>query len=381
MPVPKKIIIIAGEESGDAHAADLVKKLLKKDPTLLFSGIGGNHMQAAGVELISDLARYATTGLTEVVRHASVLIKAYMAIKNHLKETKPDLLLLIDFPEFNLRLAKYAKQKLGLKIIYYISPQIWAWKARRIHTIRKNIDRMAVILPFEKTLYEKAGVPVSFVGHPLVKKIPHYDDIDQTRRQLHLPLDKKIVALLPGSRINEIQQHLPILVETAKRLATTMDNLHFVIPIAGTIKLSDIQAYFAQSTINITFVVEQALDVIASSDCVVVASGTASLECALLLKPMCIIYKASLLTYMVANKVIKVRYLGLCNLLQNKMIAPELLQYDCNATELTLMLKELLTNQEKIQHMHQSLLELKQSLSAEQADCTIAELVESELEL
>lgn len=381
MPTLKRIVIIAGEESGDAHAAHLVHELLKNNPDLQFSGIGGDHLEEAGMELVHDLARYGATGLTAVVRHTATIYKAFKVIKQHLKEVKPDLLVLVDCPSFNLRIAKYAKEVLNLRIVYYISPQIWAWKANRIHTIRQYIDRMAVILPFEKKIYEQAKVPVSFVGHPLVGKIPLYSDLHQLRLQLTLPVDKKIVALLPGSRRNEIEHHLPVMVETAKQLSLAVANVHFVIPVARTIQLGMVEHYFKNSDLSLTLVKEQAIEVAACSDCVVVASGTASLECALLLRPMCIVYKVSLLTYLIASRVIKVRYLGLCNLLQNKMIVPEFLQYDCNAPELLITLKELLSNPQQSKLMQDRLLLLKQSLSAEEADCSIAEVVEQELAL
>lgn len=379
MPRPKRIVIVAGEESGDIHAAHLVGELLAGDPTLQISGIGGQHMQTAGVALVSDLARHGVTGLTEVIRHLRVIRQAFIAIKKHLATIKPDLLILVDYPGFNLRLAKFAKQVLGLRIIYYISPQLWAWKANRIHIIRSCIDRMAVILPFEKTIYEKAGIPVSFVGHPLLKKIPTYHDLTQVRRQLNVPIDKKLVAILPGSRRNEIEHHLPILVETAIKLTATMPHLHFVIAVAGSLPNGLIESYFKQASLNISFIVGQTLDVVACSDCVVVASGTASLECALLQKPMCIIYKTSRLTYMAAVKVINVKYLGLCNLLQGSMIVPELLQYDCNAHELTLILQQLLTNQQVIAKMISRLALLKQSLSLEKADHSLTDLIKHEL--
>lgn len=170
MQKSKRVVIIAGEESGDVHASVLIRQLKATYPDIEISGIGGQHMQEAGAQIISDLARFGVTGLTAVIRHLNVIRKAFIAIKKHLNQQKPDLLILVDYPGFNLRLAKYAKQKLGLKIVYYISPQIWAWKANRIHLIKKCVDQMAVILPFEKALYEKAQVPVNFVGHPLVEK-------------------------------------------------------------------------------------------------------------------------------------------------------------------------------------------------------------------
>lgn len=378
MQKTKGIVIVAGEESGDIHAANFVRQLRKNKKDYLFSGIGGRHMQEAGVELISDLAVYGVTGVTAVIRNFAVIRKAFKAIVSHLQKTKPDLLVLVDYPGFNLRLAKVAKQ-MGIRILYYISPQIWAWKAKRIETIRACVDRMAVILPFEKTIYEKEKVPVSFVGHPLVEKISHCDDLQNARQRLNLPTDKTLIAMLPGSRINEIEQHMPVLLATVENLSQHHANLHFVIPIAGNLDPAKIKNYFSNSKVKISFTAGQATEVVACSDCVVVASGTASLECALLEKPMCIIYKVSMLSYVVIMKFIKVRYLGLCNLLQNKMVVPELLQYDCNPVELTRTLTELLTNQEVKSRMQQKLRDIKRLLSNEQADCSISELIEAEL--
>ncbi|CEK10842.1 lipid-A-disaccharide synthase [Legionella hackeliae] len=379
MPSSKRIVIIAGEESGDMHAANLVHQLKAWQPDLQISGIGGRHMQEAGVRLISDLARFGVTGLSEVIRHLKVIKKAFNAIKLHLKTTKPDLLILVDYPGFNLRLAKFAKQELGIRILYYISPQIWAWKANRIETIRANIDRMAVILPFEKEIYQKADVPVSFVGHPLVDKIQCCDNQENARIHLNLPTNKRIIAMLPGSRRNEIEKHMPILVQTAEMLSQQNTDLHFVIPIAQSLKPELIQSYFAKSQVTISFIKGRATEVAACSDCVVVASGTASLECALLEKPMCIIYKSSLISYIAAMQVIKVKYLGLCNLLKNEMVVPELLQYDCNAKELSRIVTELLTDNDVIQRMSRRLKQLKLSLSHQEADCSLTDLVKQEL--
>ncbi|KTD18502.1 lipid-A-disaccharide synthase [Legionella lansingensis] len=377
----KHIVIVAGEESGDRHAAHLVHQLHAKNSNLAISGVGGRHMEEAGVHLVSDLARFGVTGLFEVLRHLRMIKKAFQAIKLHIQNTKPDLLILVDCPGFNLPLAKFAKQKLGIRILYYISPQIWAWKANRLETIRANIDRMAVILPFEKDIYQKAGIPVSFVGHPLVERIQFCTNVKAARQNLNLPTTKRLVAMLPGSRIHEIEKHMPVLVKTTQILSQQYNDLHFVIPIAANLKPELVKAYFKKSRVGISFIPGKATDVVACSDCVVVASGTASLECALLEKPMCIIYKGSWLSYVAAMKVIKVKYLGLCNLLKNQMVVPELLQYDCNAKELSRMLNELLTNEHVVNRMINRLKQLKFSLSSEEADCTLSDLVIQEIEL
>lgn len=379
MPTPKRIVIVAGEESGDLHAAALIKQLKQNHPTLEISGIGGKHMKAAGALLVADLAQYGVTGLTEVIKHFRVVAKAFSAIKAHLAQQKPDLLVLVDYPGFNLRLAKYAKQSLNLKIIYYISPQIWAWKANRIHLIKQCVDKMAVILPFEKEIYEKAKVPVSFVGHPLMEKIPSSINVEALRKELNLPLQTKLIALLPGSRRHEVDNLMPILRDTARLLHQQNPNVHFVIPIAGTLQPEHIPSYFLKDNLPVTFVEGKAIECMAASDFVIVASGTASLECALLEKPMCIIYKSTSVTYFAVMKVIKVKYLGLCNLLSNKMIVPEFLQYDCNAKALVQYLSDFNQDLKKQQTMLAQLAAMKESLSNNKSDCTLLSLVEREL--
>ncbi|WP_392537038.1 lipid-A-disaccharide synthase [Legionella sp. 227] len=379
MQKSKRVVIIAGEESGDVHASVLIRQLKATYPDIEISGIGGQHMQEAGAHIISDLARFGVTGLTAVIRHLNVIRKAFIAIKKHLNQQKPDLLILVDYPGFNLRLAKYAKQKLGLKILYYISPQIWAWKANRIHLIKKCVDQMAVILPFEKTLYEKAQVPVNFVGHPLVEKITSVDSSNVQRTALGLPQDAKIFALLPGSRTNEIKYHMPILRDTAQTLQQRYPNLHFVIPIADTINPETIKDYFSDMQLSISFVQGKAINCMAAADFIIVASGTASLECALLEKPMCIIYKSSFLSYVLAMRFIRVKFFGLCNLLANKMIVPEFLQYDCNAHELTRYIDLFYNDPEQPTKMISQLTKVKKSLSSEKSDRSLFSLVVNQL--
>lgn len=377
----KHIAVVAGEESGDIHAANFIKALKAASPNLKISGIGGRHMQEAGAELIFDLARFGVTGLLEVVRHFRTIKKVFRLMQAHLDNCRPDLLVLVDYPGFNLRLAKYAKTTLNIRTLYYISPQIWAWKAKRINTIRQYVDKMAVIFPFEKQIYQQADVPVSYVGHPFACHIAPAGNPPTIRKQLNLPVGKRLIAMLPGSRTHEIEHHMPVLVQTSEQLLKKYPNLHFVIPVAGTLNPQTISAFLsAEIKTSFTLVSGQALEAVAAADCAIVASGTASLECALLNKPMCIIYKASLLTYIAAVKVVKIKYLGLCNLLQNKMIVPELLQYDCNADELTKVVDGLLHDKDYAQQMTDRLAQLKQLLSTEQADCSISTLILDELE-
>lgn len=375
----KQLVIVAGEESGDQYAAQLIDALKLASPSLSITGIGGAHMQQTGVTLISDLARYGVTGFSEIIRHLGTIRSAEKAIRRHLEITQPDLLLLIDYPGFNLRLARFAKEKLNIRVFYYISPQLWAWKPKRIHTLKKYVDHMAVIFPFEKRIYETAGIPVSFVGHPLVSRIHQACQTPLSKTTFNLPPHKKIIAFLPGSRTHEIERLMPVLYETAQRLSQQSPDLHFVIPIAQTIDPKLLKRYWLSEQLPCTFVMGHAIDVVRLSDAVIVASGTASLECALLEKPMLIIYKVSFFTALVVSQVIKIKYMGLCNILQNRMIVPEFLQYDCNATALTQAMIELLT-QPTLYAQHQSRLNaLKISLAADEADTSLFQLVYDEL--
>jgi lipid-A-disaccharide synthase len=368
----KHIVIIAGEASGDHYASQLIQQLKLQNPELKISGIGGTQMQQAGAELISDLAQYGVTGIWEVLRHIRRIKQAFQAIKQHLSSTKPDLLLLIDYPGFNLRLAKFAKQQLNLRIVYYISPQIWAWKANRIHTIRQNIDHMAVILPFEKKLYEKAGVPVSFVGHPLIAQcVPNI--------RYTLPNNKRLLAVLPGSRRHEIEQHMPIFRDTALALLKQYPNLHLVIPVAHTLKAHAIEKYLEGTPLSYTLVSGDLAQSIPACEAAMVASGTASLECALFEIPMCIVYKGAWLSYLIACQVIRIRYFALCNLLENAMIAPEFLQYDCTVPELVKTVDRLFSDKPYREHMQQALRKMKSSLSQQAADETLLEIIQHNL--
>ncbi|MDF1677475.1 MAG: lipid-A-disaccharide synthase [Legionellaceae bacterium] len=380
---PKHLVIVAGEASGDLHAASLVRALKQSTPDLHITGVGGQHMQAAGVELVDDLANSGgVTGLLEVLKHFKPIKRAYRAIQQHLKTTKPDVLLLVDYPGFNLRLADYAKKHLGLTILYYISPQLWAWKPGRIKRIQASVDHMAVIFPFEKAIYEAAHVPVSFVGHPLTKTLPS-NTKPPSRKHFHLPDNKRILAVLPGSRVNEVERHMPILYQTACRLIKKHSDLHVVIPIADTLALSQIKRFWKDKTVPCTFIQHQkAVDVARVSDAIVVASGTASLECALLEKPMCIIYKVGFVSYLAASVFLRVQYVGLCNLLTHRMSVPELLQYDFNPDALTEVLTKLLekTPTPLQKGIIAKLSALKQSLSTEQADSSLPDLVLSLLD-
>ncbi|MFT5506887.1 MAG: lipid-A-disaccharide synthase, partial [Gammaproteobacteria bacterium] len=226
----QKIMILAGEASGDAHAAEFVEVLKRRDPEIQISGMGSRLMKEAGVDLFYDSSQIAVVGLVEVLRHWGEIKHAMNLVKSRLEAGQPDLLILVDYPEFNLKMARHAKS-LGIKVLFYISPQVWAWRPKRIHKIGKLIDHMAVIFRFETEYYNKANIPVTFVGHPLVDKVKSSANPDQTRQSLGIESNQKLIGLFPGSRHSEISRLLPVLIETAKKINQQDSSTRFIIPV------------------------------------------------------------------------------------------------------------------------------------------------------
>ena len=369
----KHIVLVAGEASGDNFAASLVNQL--KDQPIDFSGVGGQSMKEAGVSILFPLANYGVTGLTEVIKQFSIIKHTFHLLLEHIKEIKPDLVILVDYPGFNLRLAKQLKS-LPCKVLYYISPQIWAWKKRRIHTIKKYIDYMAVIFPFEKPIYQQANVPVYYVGHPLKMHVKPTIDTKKFRVKNAISLDATVLGLAPGSRLNEIQQHLPTLLEAATKLSKQHANLEFVMPVAPTLNKKIIKEYVQHYPVEVNLIENDSfVNIMNACDYALVASGTASLECALLKKPMVIFYKTSRLTYMVGASVIQVKYIAIINLLAEKMIVPELIQDDFTAHNIIQAVSLLIANKKYADQQITSLNELAHNLDENQADCPIEKLV------
>ena len=357
----KHVVMIAGEESGDQHAAKLIKQLQMQEPSLRFSGMGGKHLQALGMTNVFDLTQCSITGLSGVFTHLRLIRQAFKTIKAHLLASSPDLVILVDYPGFNLRMAKWIKTHLKCPVLYYISPQLWAWKPKRIELIRQYVDHMAVILPFEYELYQKNNIPVSYVGHPLLESLSLVPSKMTCRQALGLDENAKLLAICPGSRRMEISRLLPVIIEALKKLPKL--DIQLVVPVAKSLSIEEVAAYFKDCPFPYKLVGGQAQNVMQAADAVIVASGTASLESAILQKPSCIIYKSSWLNHYLALKVLLVKYFGLSNLLQNQMVIPELLQSDCNSTELAKMTERLLTDEVFRSQMTTKLQELKQLLT------------------
>lgn len=330
----RNILIVAGEASGDMYGADLVKEMLKIYPDLCFYGIGGNKLKEAGVELIADAAQISVVGLTEVFSKLSNFFKVIKKLKNKLDALKPALVILIDFPDFNLNIVARQAKKRNIKIFYYISPQVWAWRKGRIEQIKKLVDKMAVILPFEVDLYAKNNFPVNYVGHPLVDIVRVNVSKGEARRKLGLSEGKTTIGLLPGSRTAEIKSLLPEMMQAAQILKKNIKTVQFILPKADTLDETIIKEIISKYDIEIKIIAGRTYEAISCCDLAVVTSGTATLETGLLGVPMIIVYKVSPLSYLIGRLIINVKNIGLVNIIAGKTVVPEFIQKDANGRQI-----------------------------------------------
>jgi len=358
----KRILIIAGEASSDMHAADLVREIHSLDKNVSFFGLGGNKMKEAGVDLHENIVRLAFIGPGGLFKHYFKLRKILNSLRTHLRQNPPDLAILIDYAEFNLRVAKELKS-LGVPVVYYVSPQVWAWGRWRIKTIQRLVNKMLVFFRFEETLYKDHGVDVSFVGHPLLDTVKATVAKDDMAKKLGIEKGTRIVGLLPGSRQSEIKNILPIMLESAKLLLKrSKTKIKFVLPLAATVDKHSVKDLVEKSGIGVIIVENEAYNVIAICDCAMVASGTATLETALLNVPMAIIYKANFLTYILTKNVIKLPYIGLVNVISGRHLVPEFLQYDASPKKIADYMDRLLTDEKLVNNLKQEFIELRISL-------------------
>jgi lipid-A-disaccharide synthase len=354
-------MIVAGETSGDLHGASLVQAILELAPDVKFRGIGGRRMQEAGVELLAHAADMAVVGLTEVIAKFNQIRKVLNLMKADLAASKPDLLILIDYPDFNLMLGKAAKA-LGVKIFYYISPQVWAWRRGRIKKIRSIVDKMAVILPFEEQLYRNEDVDATYVGHPLLDTVTIKYTRAEALQQFGLNDGATTVGLLPGSRDTEIARLLPVMMNASEILVKKMPGTQFVLPLAETLDLESVGKILGQYSVPVRIVHHDTLDAMACSDLVIVASGTATLEAALLGKPMVIVYKVSPVSYYIGKRIIKVEHIGLANLIAGKTIVPELIQDEANPERIATEVIHILSDEARLRQIKQELREVREKL-------------------
>ncbi len=365
-----KIMIVAGEVSGDIHAAKLVKALREISPQTNFEFFGATSekLREAGVETIINTDDLSIVGLPEIVRALPMFWKAFQTLKKTALERKPDTVILVDFPDFNLMLAKTLKKN-GLKIIYYISPQLWAWRKYRKKTIEKYVDLLLTILPFEKDWYQKQGIKhVEYVGNPLAGEVKSQVSKEDFCAKHNLDSSKPIVALLPGSRHKEIIHILPVLLETASFMAGKNADLQFVIALSSTRKISEVETAIAEAKRknlrlpeNLLTVQNETREVLNASDVAAVTSGTATLEAAIIGTPMAIVYKTSVFNYKLLRPLITVEHFGLINLIAQQRLAEELIQDDFTPKNLSTELFRLL-EKEANQNVREKLSETVKTL-------------------
>lgn len=370
----KHILVSAGEVSGDIHAANLVKKLKELNPKLDFFGIGGEKMEQAGVELIERMDKFSIVGIWEALIELGNIRKIYKKIIEEIGIKKPDMAILIDYPGFNLMLAKELKKR-GIKTIYYITPQVWAWGGFRIHLLKKYIDKAIVILKFEEELFKKYGIDAVFVGHPLLDRKP---EIRLNKKSLNLDEEKFTIALLPGSRQSEVRKLLPLMLKTAEFISRKKE-VQFVLLKNSVVDDKIYDGELKKSNLRITKILDDSYGCLSISDFVFLASGTATLESAIMEKPMLITYKTSFLTAILFKFFAKTRRLGLVNIIAEREIVPEILQYDAKPKYLASGILSIISSKEKMEKQVQDLRQVKSVLGTAGASLRAARIIESSI--
>ncbi len=363
----KNIMIIAGEASGDHHGARLVKAMEMEKNNLVFCGIGGKSMEKAGVRILVNAAELSVVGITEVFAKLPTIFKALSVAKRLLKSLNPDLLILIDYPDFNLHIAAAAK-KMRIPVLYYISPQIWAWRQGRVKKIGKIIDHMAVILPFEEIFYTEHDIPVTFVGHPLLDSSKTFCKVEKSGQQ--------IIGLLPGSRNSEITKLLPIMLESAVLLQENFGDIKFILSVAPTVNKQYVEEATEKfsSIINLELNAGPVVKVLEQSRLVITASGTVTLETAIAGIPMIIVYKVSPVSFMLGKLMIKVDNIGLVNLIAGKTLVPELIQNEASPQNITATAGRMLNDPILMENIRNELLKIKNILGGPGASLEVAKI-------
>lgn len=367
----KTVMIIAGETSGDAHGAHLVRAMKEKAPFLNFCGIGGGALRAAGVDILVDAQTLSVVGITEVFVKIPSVLNAISTIKKNLRERRPDLVILIDFPDFNLHIAAIAKKQ-GIPVLYYVSPQIWAWRSGRIRKIRKNVDHMAVILPFEAEFYARGNVPVTFVGHPLLDACFPKPEKEPDPSAASPP----VIGLLPGSRVGEISRNLPFMLASATVLQRRFKNIRFLLSIAPSISREWVESFVGpyRKTCAIEVVPGNILEIFEKSALIIAASGTVTLETAIYGIPMIIMYRISPVSYMVGKSLIKIDHIGLVNIIAGESVVPELIQEAASPKNIADTAENLLKNPAELCRIREKLSQVKEKLGQPGASAKTAEI-------
>lgn len=374
----KKIFFLAGEQSGDLHGSLVIRHLRRIEPDVKVTGIGGPMMQEAGMNCLHSSDELAVIGFVEVLKNIRHLFSILHDVREFFVKERPDMVVLIDYPGFNQRVADIAR-KLGIYVLYYITPQVWAWHASRVKKITRLIDEAVVVFPFEVDIWKKANARVKWFGHPLVGIAQPSSPPEQLKEDLGLK-EKNIVSLLPGSRSQEIYYILPSLLDAAEMVLKAKPDTRFLLPAANTIDDSRFLEHLKDRNLPITLLRSQTYDAIAVSDLCLVASGTATLETAIIGTPMIIVYRVNWLTSLISKFIIQAQHIGLPNVIANKRIVPEFIRAEFTPEQIAKEAIEILDSPERKQKIHQELLKVRQSLGEPGASRRVAAHIADRLE-
>jgi len=370
----KQILIIAGEASGDMHGVGLIKELRRINPQVSFFGMGGDKMREAGVETFYHINQLSFMGFFEVLENLGFFREVMKKMTQILDERKPDLAILIDYPGFNLKLAEEIKKR-KILILYYISPQVWAWGKGRIKKIKKLVDKMIVFFPFEEKIYKDAQVDVDFIGHPLLDVVKTSLTPDEFRNKFGIEKDQILIGLFPGSRALEVEKILPIMLSSCEIMKSKIKDLKVAVSLAPTIEKDYLVSFLTQKRLEVVLVEKFTYDLMRYSDFLLVKSGTSTLEAAIIGTPFVVIYKTGFLTWLVARSLVKVPYIGMVNLISGKKIVPEFVQYEAKPEKIAGEMYQFLTDKEKYQKMKDELSAVKEKLGEKGAYKRGAEIV------
>jgi lipid-A-disaccharide synthase len=365
-------MIIAGEASGDLHGAGVVRALKQADPECTVYGIGGDKMQAEGMELVFHCRELSFMGFLEVVQHLPLIRSVERTLAALLKARRPDVVLLIDYPGFNLRFARTVKEA-GIKVVYYISPQVWAWNRGRVKKMKRLVDRMLVVFPFELSIYQEEGIPVEFVGHPLLEELGEPQGKPEFCKRYELDPQVPILGLFPGSRRQEIERLFPVMIGAARMLHRT----HGVQAVVGVSSVLDLKFMrsFLRDDFPVRLVQHATHDCMKNADVAIVTSGTATLETGCFQTPMLVVYKTSTPTYLIGRLLVRIRNIGLVNIVAGKTVAPEILQWSVTPHRLAAEAGRLLDDPEARSRMADELAAVRKRLGSPGASQRVAEVV------
>lgn len=370
---PPTVMLVAGEASGDLHAATLFRELQRLVPDVRGIGMGAGQMRAAGIDVRFDASNIGVIGLFEVIAHYREIRRALKLMQRIVREEKPDLLICVDYKSFNFQLAKTAK-RCGVKVMFYVSPQVWAWKSWRIKDYGAIADMMAVIFPFEVPIYQAHGIPVRYVGHPLAGKVKATLPKAAALAEFGLSGQQPVVGLLPGSRRGEIKRLLPVLLQAAELLSQRLAGVQFVLPQADTVRDDSLAPYLAAAKVPVTVIRGRAYDVLQCCDAVATCSGTATLETALMGVPMAIVYKLAEPSYWLGRMLVQVPHIGLPNIIAGRGIVPEFIQHAANPPAIAEALWRMLTDSDYAAAMRRDLAEVKAHIGEGGGSAAMADL-------